>query len=71
VVLAVQTVRGLATGEPQRWAAKQARKKAIKAERRQRKRAALDGQPDAAIEAPPDGSPGAAIERRDGDRDQD
>ncbi|WP_374728283.1 DUF1707 SHOCT-like domain-containing protein [Catenuloplanes atrovinosus] len=32
-VLVISTVAGLATGEPQRWAAKQARKKAIEAER--------------------------------------
>jgi hypothetical protein len=35
VVLLVQTIRGLATGEPERWAAKQARKQAERELRRQ------------------------------------
>ncbi len=35
VVLLVETVRGLATGEPERWAAKQARKQAERELRRQ------------------------------------
>ncbi|MEJ3746112.1 DUF1707 domain-containing protein [Actinomycetes bacterium KLBMP 9797] len=38
-VLVVQTVGGLASGEPQKWAAKKARKAADKAERKARKRA--------------------------------
>jgi hypothetical protein len=38
VVLLVQTVSGLASGEPQRWAAKQARKEAEREVRRQAKR---------------------------------
>jgi hypothetical protein len=37
-VLVVQTVTGLASGEPQRWAAKQARKQAERELRRQAKR---------------------------------
>jgi hypothetical protein len=37
-VLLVQTVTGLANGEPQRWAAKQARKQAERELRRQAKR---------------------------------
>jgi hypothetical protein len=36
VVLMVNTVRGLATGEPQKWAAKQARKEQAKIEKRAR-----------------------------------
>lgn len=36
-VLLVTTVNGLVTGEPQKWAAKQARKKAAKIEKRARK----------------------------------
>jgi hypothetical protein len=38
VLLLVQTVSGLASGEPQRWAAKQARKEAEREVRRQAKR---------------------------------
>jgi hypothetical protein len=41
-VLAVETVRGLARGEPQRWAAKQARKEAEREVRQQAKRAEVE-----------------------------
>jgi hypothetical protein len=37
--LAYETAKGLATGEPQRWAAKQERKRALKAQKRDEKRA--------------------------------
>lgn len=37
--LAYETAKGLATGEPQRWAAKQERKRALKEQRRDAKRA--------------------------------
>ena len=38
VVLLVQTIRGLSQGEPQRWAAKRARREAEKEVRRKAKR---------------------------------
>lgn len=44
-VLVWQTVSGLGRGEPQRWAAKRARKEQEKLASRERKRAASDGQP--------------------------